>query len=303
MRLKIGGYQGEGSVHTAGIRAFLDALDAEAQGFDLDLSINVTAEGIAAGSLFSGTETGDFDVCYMASGYLSGRVPSLDLLDVPFSVVDRLKAYDALDGDVGEILRRDVRAVTGLHVMAFWDNGFRHVSNSVRSIRHPRDCDALVIRTLNNQSYMDLLKDLGFQPVVTDVKELVEKVRSGAVDAQENPLTNLVNFGLHEYHRHVTMTSHIFGVVLFAANGRWWDGLSDAQHSRVEAAARSASAVQRQASIDDDRKLLDVLIDDGVEVLSADAIDLQAFRDASAACAGNLRKKLPEDLCQAYLQV
>tara|TARA_R110002110_G_scaffold30683_21_gene108565 strand:- start:3644 stop:4555 length:912 start_codon:yes stop_codon:yes gene_type:complete len=303
MRLKVGGYQGDGSVHTAGVRAFLDALDAEGQGFDVDLSINVTADGIAAGSLFSGTETGDFDVCYMASGYLSERVPSLDLLDVPFSVLDRLKAYAALDGNVGDVLRRDIRACTGLHVMAFWDNGFRHVSNSVRSIRHPRDCDALVIRTLNNQSYMDLLQDLGFRPVVTDVKELVEKVCSGAVDAQENPLTNLVNFGLHEYHRYVTMTSHIFGVVLFAANGQWWDGLSDARRSRVEAAARTATAVQRQASIEDDSKLLKVLIDDGVEVLSSDDIDLQAFRDASAACAGRLRERLPEDLCRAYLQV
>jgi TRAP-type C4-dicarboxylate transport system substrate-binding protein len=301
-RLKIGGYQGDKSVHTAGLRSFVEELAAEDDSFDIDLDINVTANGIAAGALFKGTETGDFDVCYMASGYLSARVPSLDLLDVPFSITDRRQAYEALDGTVGARLRADVWDRTSLQVLAFWDNGFRHVSNSRHAIRHPSDCGGLVIRTLDNQSYQDLLSDIGFRPVVTDVKELVENVRNGSVDAQENPLTNVVNFGLHEWHRHVSLTAHIFGVVLLVANGGWWESLSASQRVHVAAAARRASDVQRQASIDDDRQLLDQLVGDGVEVLPADLIDMDAFRDAGASCAARLRGRLPQDLCEAYLQ-
>lgn len=301
-RLKIGGYQGDGSVHTKALRAFLDTLSPQETGFADDLCIDVTREGMTAAALFSGVRDGGFDICYMASGYLSADVPSLDLLDVPFSITDRARAYAALDGDVGAALSRNVQEQAGLRVLAYWDNGFRHVSNHARPIRTPADCSDLVIRTLNNESYLELLRRLGFRPIVADVKDLVAKVRTGEVDAQENPLTNLVNFGLHNYHRHVSLTSHIFGVALFVANGAWWDGLTDAQRAAVTKATRVATDVQRQASIDDDEELLGVLREEGVTVLSADEIDMAAFRAASAVCVERLRGGLPADLCAAYLQ-
>lgn len=301
-RLKIGGYQGNGSVHTKALGVFVDTLASITPDFAADLHIDVTQEGQTAASLFSGVRDGSYDICYMASGYLSADVPSLDLLDVPFSITDRERAYAALDGAVGNALRRDVRDLGGLQVLAYWDNGFRHVSNHARPIRTPADCGDLIIRTLNNESYLELLRRLGFRPIVADVKDLVAKVKSGEVDAQENPLTNLVHFGLHAYHRHVSLTSHIFGVALFVANADWWDSLDDAGRDAVSRAARAATEVQRQASIDDDVALLDVLRRDGVTVLTADDIDMDAFRAASAACIGRLRDGLPDDLCAAYLQ-
>lgn len=302
MRLKIGGYQGDGSVHTKGLRTFVETLGASLPDLEIDLQINVTAAGIGANALFAGVEDGTYDICYMASGYLSARVPSLNLLDVPFSVTDRGRAFAVLDGDVGEVLRREVVDSTGLQVLAYWDNGFRHVSNRSHPIRRPEDCSGLVIRTLNNQSYVDLLKDVGFEPVITDVKELVAKVRSGEVDAQENPLTNLVNFGLHEHHRHVSITSHIFGVALFVANGDWWNALDEPGRAAVGEATRAATETQRRASVEDDEAMIRILEQDGVEVLQPGDLDMAAFRAAGSRVASALRKRLPQALCDAYLQ-
>jgi TRAP-type C4-dicarboxylate transport system substrate-binding protein len=302
MRMKIGGYQGDGSVHTRGLREFVARLGPEAGRPDIDLTIDVTADGIAANELFAGVEEGRYDLCYMASGYLSARVPVLELLDVPFSVSDRGKALSRLDGAVGEVLRQQVKDVTGLQVLGFWDNGFRHVSNRLRPIRRPEDCADLVIRTLNNQTYVELLKDLGFKPVITDVKELVAKVRCGEVDAQENPLTNLVNFGLHEFHRHVSITSHIFGVVLFVANGDWWDGLDETGRDAIRQAAHAATEVQRRASVEDDEEMISVLEREGVQILHPDDIDMAAFREAGSRAGADIRRRQPRELCDAYLQ-
>ncbi len=302
MRLKIGGYQGEGSVHTRGLRRFVEILGSDLPELDIDLQIDVTADGMPANALFAGVEDGTYDICYMASGYLSARVPVLELLDVPFSVTDRGRALSRLDGAVGEVLRKEVAGVTGLHVLGFWDNGFRHVSNHKHPIRRPADCAGLVIRTLNNQCYVDLLGDLGFQPVITDVKELVAKVRSGDVDAQENPLTNLVNFGLHKYHRHVSITSHIFGIVLFAANGAWWNALDDAGRAAVSRAATAATDVQRRASVEDDEAMIRILEQDGVAVLQPADLDMTTFRDVGSRSGRAMRERLPQSLCDAYLQ-
>lgn len=289
-------------MHTRGLKALVQAL-AEAQApFEPELHLDVTAEGLPAGDLFKGIETGEFDLCYMASGYLTSRVPSLGVLDVPFSISDRNRAYASLDGDVGARLSSDVRDVTSLEVLGFWDNGFRHVTNRKRDIRTTGDCDGIIVRTLNNQTYVDVLAALGFEPVITDVKDMVERVQNGTVDAQENPLTNLVNFGMHQYHRHVSMTGHIFGLALLVANGDWWASLADGAKDQLVAAIKTATDVQRQASIDDDAALVSFLKDDGVTVLMPEDMDMAGFRAAAADVSAGLREALPADLCARYLQ-
>jgi TRAP-type C4-dicarboxylate transport system substrate-binding protein len=48
----------------------------------------------------------------------------------------------------------------------------------------------------------------GFDPVTLDVKDLLAAVQAGTIDAQENLLTNLYNFGIHTQHRYITLTGH-----------------------------------------------------------------------------------------------
>ena len=96
----------------------------------------------------------------------------------------------------------------------------RHFSNRLHPIRHPRDCLGMKIRTLDNALHQQVFRALGFEPVTIDVKDMPAAIASGAVDAQENPLTNTLNFGLHRTHRHISMTSHFFGVALGARQSR-----------------------------------------------------------------------------------
>ena len=114
---------------------------------------------------------------------------------------------------------------TGYRVLGYWDNGFRHISNRLRPIRHPDDCRGMRIRTLDNAVYRQALAAMGFAPVTIDVKDLVRAVETHEVDAQENPLTNTVNFGLHRTHKHLSLTSHFYGVALLLANRAWLEAL------------------------------------------------------------------------------
>ena len=138
---------------------------------------------------------------------------AVSVLDLPFSVQDRAAALAALDGHAGDLLRDAVARQSGFHVLAFWDNGFRHISNAVRPLRSPADCQGLVIRTLDSELYRQALGALGFKAITTDVKELVRVVQDGTVQAQENPLTNLLAFDLWKHHPHVSMSGHFFGVL------------------------------------------------------------------------------------------
>ena len=279
--LRIGGYQGETSILTRALRHLAAALaDSPGAHWQTEVIRDVTERGSRAVELLSMVEEGTIQVCYFASSYLAGRVAPLGVFDKPFGVVDRARIYTELDGDLGTRLAGDVARHTGYRVLGYWDNGFRHISNRLRPIRHPDDCRGMRIRTLDNAVYRQALAAMGFAPVTIDVKDLVRAVETHEVDAQENPLTNTVNFGLHRTHKHLSLTSHFYGVALLLANRAWLEALPPAMQSALAAAAADATAAQRQWAIAEDALCLERLRQDGVAVVPAEEIDLAAFRAA-----------------------
>ena len=279
--LRIGGYQAETSILTRAIRHLAAALaDPPGAPWQTEVIRDVTERGSRAADLLSMVEGGAVEVCYFASSYLTGRVASLGVFDKPFGVVDRARIYAELDGDLGARLAGDVAGHTGYRVLGYWDNGFRHISNRLRPIRHPDDCRGMRIRTLDNAVYRQALAAMGFSPVTIDVKDLVRAVETHEVDAQENPLTNTVNFGLHRTHKHLSLTSHFYGVALLLANRAWLEALPPAMQSALAAAAADATMAQRQWAIAEDALCLERLRQDGVAVVPAEEIDLAAFRAA-----------------------
>ena len=111
-------------------------------------------------------------------------------------------------------------------------------------------------------------------------EDLVRAVETHQVDAQENPLTNTVNFGLHKTHRHLSLTSHFHGVALLLANRAWFETLAPALQAALQSAADDATAAQRQWAIDEDALCLERLRAEGVTIVPAEQIDLAAFRAA-----------------------
>ena len=284
--LRIGGYQAETSILTRALQHLVAGLSgAPGAHWQIEVIRNVTETGFRAADLLSMVEGGTMHVCYFASSYLAGRVAALGCFDKPFGANDRARIYADLDGGQGAQLAAEVARHTGYRVLGFWDNGFRHISNRLRPIRHPDDCRGMRIRTLDNAMYQKVLAAVGFEAVVIDVKDLVHAVETHEVDAQENPLTNTVNFGLHHTHKHLSLTSHFHGIALLLANRAWFEALTPATQSPLLAASAEATAAQRQLAIAEDALCLERLREDGVAIVPAEEIDVTAFRAAVAAIA------------------
>jgi C4-dicarboxylate-binding protein DctP len=277
------GYQPARSVHTRALHRLAASLRVHL-GDQVDIAIteNITATGRRADALLAMTEGDELDICYFSSSYLSARVPSLDLFDRPFQFPSHEAAHALLDSPAAQQLAGDVAQSTGFRVLAFWDNGIRHISNRRRPIRRPADCAGLRIRTLDNARHQAFYRRLGFEPVFLDVKDLAQAVAEGTVDAQENPLTNMVNFGLQRHHRFVSLTGHLFGVALLLVNRARFEGWSPQVGVAVAAAAAEAALAQRRDAAAEDDACRRSLAADGVEILDAAELDLPAFARAAA---------------------
>lgn len=282
--LRLCGYQGDASVHTRSLRAFVAQLDRRRPGaFAVELTPDATAAGGTATALFADIEGGGTQVGYMASGYLSPRVPALRVLDLPFAFRDHDHAFGLLDGPAGQVLAEAVASGSGFHLLGAWDNGYRHVTSRRSHVLRPGDGAGQTIRAIENPIYFDAMRVLGFDPVAVDVRDLREAVATGRIDAQENPLTNCHLFDVARHQPFVSLTRHILGIVLFVANRDWFRDLPPIERHALQAAAVRATALQRDAARREEARVADLLKAQGADLAGAGAIDHAAM---AAACAG-----------------
>ena len=292
-----GGYQGPESVHSRAAEVLRDGLRRRlGDAVSFEIVGNVIDAGRKASDLLGMVERGELAMCYFSSSYLADRVPELGLLDLPFVLEDRSKAYAALDGPLGALLAERLAEVSSYRLLGFWDNGIRHLSNRVRPLRGPSDCTGLLIRTLFSDLHEETFRLLGFETVRLDVKDLIEGVRAGTIDAQDNALTNIWNFRLYEQHRHVTLTGHFFGAAAVLCHGPSHDGWPGDIRAAVYESLAEATAAQREFAAAEDMTALAGLRDAGVEIVDPSPGERQAFVDAVRPVVEAQRERFGEEL-------
>ena len=283
LELHFAGYQPARSVHTRGLHALRECVARRSDGaLSIRVTDSIVSQGRKAADLLSMVESGELDGCYFASSYLAARVPALGVFDEPFQAGARDVVFSRLDGDQGTALAEQVAAVTGYRVLSWWDNGIRHISNGVRPIRTPADCVGLRLRTLDNARHQNAFRRLGFQPMFVDVADLAEAVADRTVDAQENPLTNMINFGVQTHHAHVSMTGHLLGIAVLLMNRARLDAVPESLRRALIACSQECEQIQRQSAVEEDAECCRLLSDAGVSIVEADDIDLAAFRSAAS---------------------
>lgn len=299
--VSLGGYQGSGSILSASLTSLEQSLKACELFGPITTALDVTAQGETAGQLFQSVNLGTRQICYAASGYLTAYASDLAALDLPFTVKNREAALAALDHSAGQWLSDQLGQNSSFKILGFWDNGFRHISNSVRPLRSPTDMQGLKIRTLDSAIYRESLNALGFTAVTTDVSELKQVLKSGEVQAQENPLTNYNNFKIYENHPYISLTGHFFGVLLLVCNRQWFDSLSAKQQHAIDAAAAMATQQQRTLAAQQDSALLTELAQRGVQIISSSDLDMGAMRSVTAHIIERERQTLSKPMVQHYL--
>lgn len=301
MTVKAAGYQGDASILTRAMRELCEGLRVHpGRWHGLTWQPNVTAQGESAASLFDSVERNQRQLCYMASGYLSHRVPELQVLDLPFAHPDRHSLFATLDGTGGELLSGAIAQRSGYVCLGFWDNGQRHITNSVRPIITRDDAQGIAIRTLDSDLYRASLNAMGFDARTCDVKDLVSWVRQGVVQAQENPLTNYLGFELWRDQPHVSLTGHFWGALLLLCPALWYGTLSQHEREQLHLAADHATRVQRELAAGEDVRAMTRLSELGVQVVPAAQIDLDGFRASVQGVRQAVLRDLPSRLVHAF---
>ncbi|MDB5841306.1 MAG: transporter substrate-binding protein [Herminiimonas sp.] len=195
----------------------------------------------------SALQGGTQEMITMATSTLAGIVKEFGLLDFPFIVSNEKEADMLLDGPVGRKLF-DKLPAHGLVGLAYWENGFRNVTNSKRPITRPEDLDGLKIRVMPNPVYLEAFKAVKANPVPLAFGELFTALETKAVDAQENPYAIIVSNKFNEVQKYLSITNHTYNAFAVVLSKKFWDKLSPTEQKILQEAAIEARDYERQIS-------------------------------------------------------
>lgn len=261
---------------------------------DGELNIRVFPNGQLGSdqAMIAGVRGGTIDIELSGNPYFSGLIGELNVLDLPFLFDDSEQAFRVLDGDVGQSLlaRMSERGIEGL---AFWEIGFRDLTNSRRPIETAADIEGLKLRTTPNPMHIAAFEALGANPVPMPFAELFTSLETRTVDGQENPVSLIRSANLYEVQNHLSLTSHAYTAAPLIMNKNRFDALPEAQQQLLREEALEAARYQRELNQTGRTSDLEFLQQQGMQIVeNPDRASMRdevasSVRDAFAAQYGS----------------
>jgi TRAP-type C4-dicarboxylate transport system substrate-binding protein len=226
-------------------------------------------------------ERGILTLAYQSTSYLTERVPELEFIDLPFLFESLEQARSAMDGKIGAYMSRKIeKRVPGYHMVGYFENGYRHVSNRLRPVHSPADMKGLKIRSLPSRMHARAYELLGAIPLVMDLKPAIAGLTSGEIDAQENPFANTVAYGVHKLHRYHTLTGHIYLSRGLYCNREAFESWPPSLQGAMTKAVREAVLAQRELAVREEEIARATIEEAGGEIVALTPAERAAFVDA-----------------------
>ena len=121
------------------------------------------------------------------SGILAAQVKDFEIFDFPFMFANAKEADAVVDGPFGKKMQAKLEE-KGIVGLAYWELGFRKITNSKRPVNKVEDIAGLKLRVIPNPINVDWVKALGANPTPLAFPELYAALEQKAIDGQENPL-------------------------------------------------------------------------------------------------------------------
>ncbi|PAE25707.1 MULTISPECIES: TRAP transporter substrate-binding protein [Bacillaceae] len=222
---------------------FKELVEAESD----DLTVEVYHSGQIADdrSAIEMLQFGTLDVTIPSTSPLVNFIPAYGVFDLPFTVPNEEVADKVLDGPFGDKMLEMVDQ-QGLVGLAWWENGFRNLTNDVKPVAGMEDVKGLKIRTMENEIHLDAWKALGANPTPMAFTELFTALQQGTIDGQENPYPTILLSKYPEVQKHVSNTNHVYTPFIFLFSKKIWEELSAEQQDIISKAAVEAGKFNRE---------------------------------------------------------
>jgi len=169
---------------------------------------------------------GDIQMIAPSTSKVTSLVPEWQVIDLPFAFQNVEEVQEYLNSPVGKVLKKKLEE-QGMYPIAFWDNGFKQMSNTERPLRLPADFRGLQFRIMSSEVLMKQFTLMDATAQVETFDQVFRRLEVNKLNAQENTFSNIVNKNIHSLQEYLTISNHGYLGYLVLMNAEFWHRLPD----------------------------------------------------------------------------
>lgn len=225
------------------------------------------------------------------------------VINFPFLLATEQDADLLLDSPFGKELLATLPA-HNLVGLGFWENGFRNLTNNRAPVTRRSDLAHLKVRVMPNAMFQDTFAVLGAEPLQLPFPEVYDSLKSGKVQAQENPLVTIATSRFYEVQKHLTLSRHAYSALAVLVSKPVWDSLSPADRKVFEQANAEATLYQRELSRERGKQMVEELRKKGMQVAELSRDELPMIRMTTRKVIDKYAREYGEDwVRRLYVQL
>lgn len=167
----------------------------------------------------------------------------------------------------------------GLKLLASnWVYGERHIM-TVNPVETVDDLEGMKIRVPGNKIQSLGIDEMGATSVGMDLGDVYQALQTKTIDGVENPLATLYGRKLQEVAKHIILDGHVKNFTTWVCSNDWFESLTEEQQELLLSTAKEAGLYNNTVQAESEKEYLQLLIDDGVNVIEPSEEVIEAFKE------------------------
>lgn len=278
-----------------GIDKFREIVKEKTNG-KIDVQIYHSGQLGSERDMIEGLGMGSLDLAAVSSAPVSSFVPKIAVFDLPYLFASREQAYKVMDGPIGQQFFEELKNnhIVGL---AYFENGFRNITNNKKPIVKPEDLKGIKIRVMESPVPIATFSAVGANATPMAWGEVFTALQQGTIDGQENPLPVIYTQKLFEVQKYLSLTEHFYAPALFLMSDAMYNKLSPEEQKIVMDAAKEAAEYERQVSMQQANDFVSKCENEGMKINEVEkAPFIEAMKPVYSKFEAEFGKELIESI-------
>ncbi|MBU6379482.1 MAG: TRAP transporter substrate-binding protein DctP [Gammaproteobacteria bacterium] len=244
----------------------------------LKISVHAASALFRQGTEVAAMQRGNLEMASPVTFEIEAQMPEYGVMSAAYLFRDADHLIKTFRGPIGKEFADDVAAKMGIVILDTAYLGTRTVNlRHDKPVKLPGDLAGVKMRMPPGPAFQMLAQALGATAVSMPITEVYLGLKTGAIDAQDNPTNMTRDWKFHEVTRQVILTRHLVQPVFIAIAKPAFDKLPPDQQAELRAAAREAAEMQIAKTIADEKAALDTFRQNNIAIVEP---DIAAFRAA-----------------------
>lgn len=209
-------------------------------------------------------QNGQVQMIAPATSKLSRIYPQWQIFDLPYAFENENDVHKAMSGYIGSRLREGLKQ-NNMQVLAFWDNGFKQMTNSRRPLINTEDFEGLSFRVMiNSQVLKKNFEILNARTLEGSFDDLYRVLDSGEVDGQENTMSNIYSKNLYKVQPYLTISNHGYMGYVVLTNQKFWASLPADVRNILESTLQEVTEWEHEQALIMNKESMEKVVNSGL---------------------------------------